>query len=241
MWVGDLGDNSGSRDSVTVTKVPVGTGDRSVPGESYELVYPDGAVDAETLLAHPGTGRLYVVTKDVFGGTVLAAPRRLDPDRPNRLTPVGEVIGIATDGACLPDGRHVVVRDYGRAVFYTWPELETVGQARLPAQQQGEAIAVDDDFSIHVSSEGVQQPVLRVDLPTELAQAVAPADAPIASPAPTPPVDRAGRELPEATAGERPAWPWFLTGWLGLAVIVALVFALRRPPKQRGPGVPPPA
>jgi hypothetical protein len=233
VWVGDIGDNDAVRPSVTVTRVPVGRGDRDVAGASYELVYPDGAVDAETLLADPTTGRLYLVSKEVFGGTVYAAPEQLDPDGPNRLRPVGRALGIATDGAFLPDGEHVVVRDYRQAAFYTWPGLDLVGEVDLPAERQGEAIAVDEEYSIHVTSEGIEAPVLRVDLPTRLARRVAPATAPIASPAPSPEVDREGSELPEAPSSDRAVWPWFLTGWIGLAVIVALVFALRRPPRQR--------
>ena len=42
-----------SRDSIQVTRVPVGRGDRTVDGETYDLVYPDGAHDAESLLADP--------------------------------------------------------------------------------------------------------------------------------------------------------------------------------------------
>lgn len=240
VWVGDIGDNAAARPSVTVTRVPFGPGERHLAGTPYELVYPDGPVDAETLMADPDTGRLYIVSKEVFGGTVYAAPETLDPDRPNRLEAVGSALGIATDGAFLPDGQHVVVRDYRQAAFYTWPDLDLVGEVQLPPERQGEAIAVDEEFSIHVTSEGVEAPVLRVDVPTRLARQVAPASAPIASPPPSPEVDREGSELPEAPASDRPAWPWFLTGWIGLAVIVALVFALRRPPKQRGHDEPPP-
>lgn len=228
VWVGDVGDNQGYRESVTVTRVPVGRGSLTVEPPSYELVLPGRPTDAETLLAHPTTGRLYVVTKTVFGGVVYEAPARLDPDRPNRLTRIGEVLGIATDGAFLPDGEHVVVRDYGRAVFYTFPGLEEVGEVRLPTQEQGEGIAVDTDFTVHVSSEGVDSPVYRVDLPTALAQQVAPSDAPVVSPAPTPPGSRVGTELPESTSARRPAWPWFLTGGAGLGLIMVLVWSLRR-------------
>ena len=81
VWVGDIGDNAAARDDVTVTRVPVGRGDRSVAGEAFDLVYPDGPHDAEALLAHPRTGRLFVVTKGVLGGTVYAAPSALRADR----------------------------------------------------------------------------------------------------------------------------------------------------------------
>ena len=39
---------------------------------------------------------------------------------------------------------------------------------------------------------------------------------------------RLATELPESTTGERAVWPWFLTGWFGLGLIVVLIWALRR-------------
>ena len=56
VWVGDIGDNSAVRDSVRVSNVPVGGADADVDGPAYELVYPDGARDAESLLVDPATG-----------------------------------------------------------------------------------------------------------------------------------------------------------------------------------------
>ena len=50
VWVADTGDNRHARDSVSVLRVPVGRGDRDVVPETYDLVYPDGARDAEALL-----------------------------------------------------------------------------------------------------------------------------------------------------------------------------------------------
>ena len=102
VWVADIGDNRHVRDSVEVLRVPVGRGDRDAEPASYELVYPDGAHDAEALLAHPVTGRLFVVTKGVFAATVYAAPARLRPDRPNRLAPVAQAPGLVTDASFLP-------------------------------------------------------------------------------------------------------------------------------------------
>ena len=85
VWVGDIGDNDVSRDSVQVVRVPVGRGDTTVDPRTYDLTYPDGPANAETLLSDPTTGRLYVATKDVFGGTLYAAPARLDASGTNRL------------------------------------------------------------------------------------------------------------------------------------------------------------
>lgn len=244
VWVGDIGDNSSSRDSVEVTRIPVRATFDTVDEPSYELTYPDGAHDAETLMADPRSGRLYVATKSVFGGTLFRAPARLDPDRPNRLRPVGDVLPIATDGAFFPDGRHVILRDYSQAVVYTFPALERVGSFPLPTQDQGEGIAVGSDGSVYVSSEGQHEPVLQVDVPPRVRRALAPAtDSPSsptssASQGPGLTASRAGSELPEQPYTGRSAWPWFLTGWIGLGALVVLARSLGTRPRNRVPSRP---
>ena len=143
VWVGDIGDNTATRDSVSVTSVPVGRGEPT-GADPRRTGSPTPAAPATPRRCWPtrGTGRLVVVTKGVLGGQVLVAPRRLDADRVNRLRPLGSAMALVTDGAFLPDGRHVVLRDYSRAVVYTFPGLEEVGEVPLPEQQQGEGIAV---------------------------------------------------------------------------------------------------
>ena len=178
VWVGDIGDNGAARSSISVTRVPVGRGERSGTYPTFELVYADGPRDAETLLSHPLTGRLYVVSKQIFGGVLYAAPRRLDPDRPNKLRPVADAIPIATDGAFWPDGKHLVVRGYARAVVYAWPSMRAVGGLSLPDQDQGEGIAVTPDGRVLVSTEGQFTDVLEVRLPRDVRQAVNPAPEP---------------------------------------------------------------
>jgi hypothetical protein len=230
VWVGDIGDNTASRESVSVTQVDV-VGGRP-PRATNELVYREGARDAESLLADPATGRLYVISKGVFGGTMYAAPRRLSPDHANRLKEVGSVLAIATDAAFFPDGRHVIVRNYTEAAVYTWPDLVEVGTFGLPHQEQGEGIAVADDGTIYASSEGLRSPVLRISLPAQVRRAMAPPPTPTATPSsttsPTPaPGNRVGKELPEETPGERSAWGWVLGGVLGLGIVLVLVRAMR--------------
>lgn len=226
VWVGDIGDNPAERESVLVARVAVGLGERTGAAATYELRYPEYAADAETLLAHPVTGRLYIATKGVLGGELFAAPEQLDPDRSHRLTSLGPILPIATDGAFFPDGEHLVLRDYGRAVVYTFPGLERVGDVALPDQEQGEGIAVDARGRVFVSSEGQRSPVYEVPLPAELRDRVVP-DPGAAEPS-LPPGSRIDSELPETTAAQRPGWPWFLGGWLGLMVVVALMYSLRR-------------
>ena len=234
VWVGDIGDNSGLRDSVRITEVPVGVGDREVDPPSYELVYPDGARDAESLLVDPTDGRLYVATKEVFGGLLYAVPEDLDPDRPNRLTEVGPVVSIATDAAFFPDGRHLVVRSYLSATVYGFPSLEPLADVDLPTQDQGEGIAVTPEGDLLLSSEGQGSEVLRVTLPDDVRATMAePTPSPSAGSTATPgdrpdTESREGKELPETTEVNRSPWPWFLGGFVGLAMIMVLMRSLRR-------------
>ncbi len=227
VWVGDIGDNRAVRDSVSLLRVPVGRGDRTVDPERFELVYPDGPRDAETLVAHPGTGQLLVVSKEILGGSVYAVPRRLDADRPNRLRRLAPGPAFATDGAFWPDGRHLLVRGYSGATLLSWPTLERVADVELPPQRQGEALAVDEDGEVLVLSEGLHEPVLRVALSAEVRAALAP-DEPTASVAPEPGTDTEvssqDSDRPEPAGTEdRPTWPWFLGGWVGLGVLVLLL------------------
>ncbi|MER7556752.1 hypothetical protein ABTZ46_07410 [Nocardioides sp. NPDC126508] len=162
VWVGDIGDNNSVWDSIRIAKVPVGRGERTVSPTVYELVYPDGPHNAESLLAHPD-GQVFVATKDWGGGSLYAVPEHLDPDRPNRLKEVAPVIPMATDGAFFPDGKHVVVRGYYSATIYDWPSMDRVGSFRTPDQEQGEAIGVTAKGELVVTSEGIRAEVIRVD------------------------------------------------------------------------------
>lgn len=164
VWVGDIGDNSADRDSVQVIHLPL---DGST-ATTYDLTYPDGSHDAEALLANPITGRLYVVTKGVFGGQVMAAPSPLRPDRPNRLEQVGSAGSLVTDGAFLPGAGAVVLRSYDRAWVLSADSWQTLASWRLPRQQQGEGLAVDTTGrmpTLLLSSEGARAEVLREPLP----------------------------------------------------------------------------
>jgi hypothetical protein len=231
VWVGDTGDNRASRDSVQVARVPVGRGDRTSRGPVYDLTYPDGAHDAETLLSGPD-GRLYVVTKGFLGGTVYAAPEHLDADGENRLEQVGAegaILPMATDGTFLSDGAHMLIRGYGSAAVYAFPSLDRVSGFGLPRQRQGEAIALAPDDTLYVTSEGVFADVLRLPQSGRCS-----ADAGIcaldraatARPAPDPPTTEARPAT--STRTDRAWWPWLLGGAVAAAVVWLQVRLLRR-------------
>ena len=166
VWVADIGDNQLARSAVEVLRVPIGRGDVEASPEAYELVYPDGPHDAEALLAHPVSGRLFVVTKGVFAAAVYAAPMRLRIDRPNNLERVAEAPGIVTDASFLPGGGAVVMRTYSHAHVVDFASWLPVSSWELPDQDQGEGIAVDGS-DVLISTEGVRSDVLRVPLPAE--------------------------------------------------------------------------
>ena len=225
VWVGDIGDNGATRDAVQVAKVQVGRGERTVEPTTYDLVYPGGPRDAETLLVDPRSGRLLVVSKAVFGGSFYLAPETLSETAPNTVRAIGDALPIATDGAFFTDGKHVIVRNYTSAAVYTYPGLDEIATFRLPAQQQGESIAVDDLDHVFVTSEGVNQAVLKVTLPAAVRRAITPA-----SPSPAPSSDASlsdGESDTEVSTGTRDRWPWWLGGIGGVAIVLVLLRALR--------------
>jgi hypothetical protein len=235
VWVGDIGDNGRSRPSVTVTRVPYARSDATVEGEAFELTYPDGPADAEALLSNPVTGRLYVVSKVAFGGTVFEAPSSLSTSASNRLRPIGDAPGLVTDGSFFPDGKHLILRNYGVATVFTFPGLEEVGSFELPAQQQGEGIAVAPDGRVYASSEGVRSPLLRIALPEDVRRVVTPSSSPSASssgsPSSAPSSDGppggsdTGSNTEEDTDPD--VMPWVIGGLVALLGLGVLIRALR--------------
>jgi hypothetical protein len=221
--VGDIGDNDGRRSSIEIAQVAVGAGDRTVTPTTYRLTYPDGATDAEALLRDPATGRLYVATKNVFGGKLYAVPEDLEPSGTHQMEPVGRVLPIVTDGSFFPDGEHLIVRNYTSAAVYDWPSLQRIGSFALPRQRQGEGLAVADDGRIYLSSEGIDSQVLEVTLPPRIEAAMGPsASTPESSEPPGTPPDEQ-----DADGGSRDPWPWIAGGLLGVGALLVLLRALR--------------
>ena len=224
LLVGDIGDNEAVRDSVRLLRVSVGRGDRAVTPTAYEISYPGGARDAEALLVDPTSDQVLIASKGFTSGVLYAAPERLSETGPNRLRAISDVPGLVTDGAFFPDGKHFVLRTYSRAVFYTYPGLETVGEVTLPAQDQGEGVAVNEAGHVFLSSEGQRAPVLRLKVPNRIAEVLQPPRDSL--PPGTDGAVQTGESVPELDP-DRPLWPWLLGGGGGAVVIVVLLRALR--------------
>lgn len=191
LWFADIGDNlDGAWPDISVYKVmePRTLADATVPATRYRFRYEDGGRNAEGLMVHPKTGRLYIVSKE-FAGSVYQAPKKLRTDRVNVLRKIAGAPIMATDAAYAPDGSSYVVRTYFSATIFN-PEGETISRVTMPELKQAESIAYTPDGRyLLTGSEGVDSPVYRVPVP----------DA--ARPSPTPSPSRA-EEPDTADAGE---------------------------------------
>jgi hypothetical protein len=196
LYLGDIGDNLKKRDQITVYRVSeprVTLKDSSSTVQSpreteaadvIRLMYPDGKYDAESLLIHPLTGDLYIITK------VRGAPARvykLGAPAPksgvSTLSYVGELrfpnqfLGFITGGDISPDGRRVIISDYLGACELILPEKRGIAfdeiwkQSPLPVdiggfpgvRRQGEAICYRaDGLALLATSEGLPCPLIEV-------------------------------------------------------------------------------
>ncbi len=257
LYLADTGDNRARRRSVAVLVVPEPAVDprggdvalTTAAPRRAALTYEDGPHDAETLLVHPRTGQVLVVTKGLLGSAAYAAPLPLSDgvlrrvaDVPLRPTgtaggpaPGGAAQLLATGGAVSGDGRRLVVRTYTDAYLWDVPGEDLVAALQgaptvlpLPAAPQGEAVTFTSDGSaLLLSSEGRGAAVVRVPLPA-VAAAATPAVPPVAAPAPEPAPDPAP---PVTTTTSRRALVPLLAA-VGALAVLSLV--ARRGRRGRG-------
>ncbi len=100
LLVADIGDNRGNRQVPRIFWFDEpALGDTSGSWKSWELSYPDGPHNAESIAVDPRTGRVLVVTKE-SDAAVYALPSRAQP-------PGGEPPGATRCGPCRRHGRGV--------------------------------------------------------------------------------------------------------------------------------------
>jgi hypothetical protein len=165
LLLADIGDNRAVRASVDVYRVPEpklsSNPTATEPATRLTLHYPDGAHDAETLLADPRTGEIVVVTKQldgrsgVYAGTAPAAGAAGE----QTLRRAGALRlgfgGLATAGDVSGDGSTIAVRTY--SLLYAWTRrpgaslagtlrrAPCTGSAPLSGEGQGESLALGRD------------------------------------------------------------------------------------------------
>lgn len=146
--------------------------------EVLEFNYPDKPHDAETLLVHPSSGQIYIVTrerKEPAGVFTLKGEFSGEPETARRI---GEIkvpavpFGFLTGGDISPDGTRLMLCDHFAAYEMALPanasNFENIFLADpIPVdvgkRKQGEGIAFSPDGrSIYATSEGINQPLNRI-------------------------------------------------------------------------------
>ncbi len=191
LYIGDIGDNQERRAEIVVYRVKepvIKPGDSSssklkpLVTEQTEVIqirYPDGPHDAESLMVHPKTGDLYIVTKIPFANPVVykaSAPQ--NTHGPTTLKRIAELSvpsllgGLITGGDISPDGLRVALCDYvdgyelvladARSQFdQIWGQ--SLKPVNLGQRKQGESIAYRlDGRALLATSEGEHSPLMEV-------------------------------------------------------------------------------
>ncbi|MEW2396869.1 WD40 repeat domain-containing protein [Streptomyces sp. NPDC046862] len=171
IWVGDIGDNDGvTWPFVWVYQLPEPKElkDQTVRATQYVVKYTDGSRDAESLVVHPRTGRVYIIDKQEDGGHLYEGPAKLSPSGTNVFKPVAPVDLWATDAAFSPDGKRLAVRGYFGGILYDWNDgkIKRVQQLSVPLQRQGESVTyTTDGAKILYGTEGEGSTVVARDAP----------------------------------------------------------------------------
>ncbi|MPY64408.1 WD40 repeat domain-containing protein, partial [Streptomyces spongiae] len=152
IWVGDIGDNDGvTWPYVWVYQLPEPKElkDQSIRATQYVVKYSDGSRDAESLVVHPKTGRVYIIDKQEDGGHLYEGPAKLSSSGTNVFKPVAPVDLWATDAAFSPNGERLAVRGYFGGILYDWNggKIKRIQQLSVPLQQQGESVTYTTDGS----------------------------------------------------------------------------------------------
>ncbi|MGW1953856.1 WD40 repeat domain-containing protein [Streptomyces sp. NPDC001920] len=170
LYVGDIGDNDGVEwPYVWVYRLPEPKTlkDRTIRATQYVVKYSDGPRDAESLVVHPKTGRVYIIDKQEDGGHLYAAPAELSPSGTNVFEPVAPIDLWATDAAFSPDGRTLAVRGYFGGIAYDWNGGKPKRLERISVPLgQGESVSYSRDGSkLMLGSEGAGSAVVANDAP----------------------------------------------------------------------------
>jgi hypothetical protein len=164
VYLGDIGDNNLIRAEYAIYRVaepdelPSGGQSTDIAYERFPFVYPDGPHNAETLLVHPATGRIFVVTK--VGGVVATVYEYPLPPKAGEVTTLVKVMpvsvpaeaGLITAGDFHPCSQRLLLRTYSSLFEMTSADgvPESIFAATpvpVPAavEPQGEAVTYGAD------------------------------------------------------------------------------------------------
>jgi hypothetical protein len=193
LYLGDIGDNDEVRSEIVVYRVAepkLTEADKSsikknarttATADAIRLRYPDGKHDAETLLVHPTSGAIYIITKVMLkNATVYVAPAPVATGQVITMKRIGEIKvpslmgGVLTGGSISPDGRRLALCDYLSGYEAVLPagsrSFDDIWKQPLKAfslgqREQGESIAYRaDGKALLATSEGKRPPLIQVEL-----------------------------------------------------------------------------
>lgn len=191
LYIGDIGNNDLNQDKLTIYRVKEpavannsetsrDTAIETEKAEAIKFSYPDDTHNAETLMVHPATGDIYVVTKeDSEQAGVYKLAANYNADSLNKLEKVSDFkvpaipYGMLTGGDISPDGKRVVLCDYFAGYEIELPAnaqnfddiwKQKIAKINLGERKQGEAITYSTDGkSIYATSEKKNAPVILVN------------------------------------------------------------------------------
>ena len=196
LFLGDIGDNLFIRPEIQVYQIAEPALDATTASAEVKIAqfktlraaYPDGRHNAESLLCHPQTGRLFIITKTNDGQCgVYAFPAALRTDVIMELESIARfqipalarpgkrpIDNCMSTGACFsPSATHVVVSTYSSLYQWTIGPAQTLKDAfaqkplriEQPLLPQGEAVCFDPDGrSLWITSEKLPTPLWRIDM-----------------------------------------------------------------------------
>lgn len=170
IYVGDIGDNDGvTWPYVWIYQLPEPKElkDQTIRATQYVVKYSDGSRDAESMIVHPKTGRVYIIDKQEDGGHLYEGPAKLSASGTNVFKPAAAVDLWATDAAFSPDGQQLAVRGYFGGIWYDWNggDLKRGGRISVPLGQ-GESVSYSTDGTkLMLGSEGAGSEVVAEDAP----------------------------------------------------------------------------
>ncbi len=191
LLIGDIGNNEEDRSELTIYRVAEPTvsprdlaSSAKAPhstshAEMLKFKYPDRPHNAETMIVHPRSGNIYVLTKSesgpsqiykilpLFGSATAAAAKKL-----GEISLPSVPLGLLTGGSVSPDGLRVILCDYQKAFELVLSDgasdFDAIWRQKpfvvdLGKRKQGEAVTYSPDgTAIFASSESKNAPLIRV-------------------------------------------------------------------------------
>lgn len=191
LYIGEIGNNKLKRDEFVIYRVKepqISAENRSASkkdplltenAEAIKFVYPGELHDAETLMVHPQTADIYILTKQISEASVVYKLKaNYQKEKVNKLEKIAEITvpaipnGLLTGGDISPDGKRVVICDYFSAYEIVIPDgaknfdeiwKQDPAIVELGEREIGEAVGYSaDGNSIFATSEKKNSPVIEV-------------------------------------------------------------------------------